>query len=83
MPINGQISGEKCSDQFSELWAKVTLILLAFPSTYNVEQGFSEVLYIKKKQYRNRLDMNKTGGHTIRFKLTTLHPAFASLAEKH
>ena len=74
----------KCSDRFPELWAKVKLFLLAFPSTYMymVEEGFIEVLYIRNK-YRNRLDMDKTGGHAIRLKLTSLHLPFASFAEKH
>ena len=72
----------KCGDRLPELWEKIKLFLLAFPSTYVVEQGFSEVLYVRNK-YRNRLDMNKTGGHTVRLKLTNLHPSFASLAEKH
>ena len=51
----------ECSDRFPELWAKVKLFLLAFPSTYIVEEGFSKVLYMRNK-YRNRLDMDKTGG---------------------
>ena len=72
----------KCSDRFPELWAKVKLFLLAFPLPYIVEEGFSEVLYMRNK-YRNRLDMDKTGRHAIRLKLTSLHLLFASLAEKH
>ena len=50
----------KCGDRFPELWEKIKLFLLAFLSTYVVEQGFSELLYMRNK-YPNRLDMNKTG----------------------
>ena len=60
---------------------KVKLFLLAFPSTHIVENDFSKILYMRNK-YRKRLNMNKTGGHTIKVKPTSLHPAFANLARK-
>ena len=70
------------SDEEAQLWEKVELFILAFPTTYIAEQGFSEVLYMRNK-YRNRLDMNATGGDSIRLKLTSLMPAFSNLAEQH
>ena len=72
----------KCNNRFPELWEKVRLFILAFPTTYIAEKGFSEVLYMRNK-YRNRLDMNMTGGNSIRLKLTSLNPAFANLAEQY
>ena len=47
----------KCNNQFSELWEKVKLFILAFLTTYIAEQGVNEVLYMRNK-YRNRLDTN-------------------------
>ena len=58
------------------------LFTLTFPTIYIIEQGFSEVLHMRNK-YRNRLDMNMTGENSIRFKLTSLNPAFSNLAEQH
>ena len=74
--------GIKCDIRFSKLWEKVKLFIFAFPTTYIAEQGFSEVLYMRNK-YRSRLDMNMTGGNSIRLKLTSLNPIFANLAEQH
>jgi len=34
----------KCCERFSELWGKVQLLLLAFPTMYFSEQGFCQVL---------------------------------------
>jgi len=50
--------------------------------TYFAEQGFSQVLHIRN-EYRNHLDMNKTGGNAIRLKLTSLQIALKKLADKH
>jgi len=72
----------KCSKRFPELWGKVKVLLLVFPTTYFAEQGFSQVLHIRNK-YRNHLDMNKTGGNVIRLKLTNLQIALKKLADKH
>jgi len=60
----------------------VKLLLLAFPTTYFVEQGFCHVLNTRHK-YRNRLDMNKTGGNAIRLKLSSLQIDLKKLADKH
>jgi len=37
----------KCSERFPELWGKVKLLLLAFPTTYFAEQGFCQVLHTR------------------------------------
>jgi len=42
---------------------------------------FYEVRHMRNK-YRNRLDMNKTGGNAMRFKLTNLQPALKNLQIK-
>uniref|UniRef100_A0A096M6F6 DUF4371 domain-containing protein n=1 Tax=Poecilia formosa TaxID=48698 RepID=A0A096M6F6_POEFO len=62
------------------LWEKARLLLLAFPTTYLVEQPFSQVLHMQSK-YRNRLDSAASGA--LRLKLTSLQPATKKLAEKH
>ena len=62
--------------------SKVVFIRFSFNIQYVVEEGFSEVFYMRNK-CRDQLDMDKTGEHAIRLKLTTLHFSFASLAEKH
>jgi len=61
----------KCSERIPELWGKVKLLLLAFPTTYFAEQGFCQVLH-KCNKYRNLLDMSKTVGNGRRLKLTNL-----------
>jgi len=48
---------------------------------YIAEQSFNQVLHMRNK-YRNRLDMNKTGGNAIRLKLTNLQPALKNLQIK-
>jgi len=64
----------------SQLFGKVKLILLGFPTTYFPEQGFCQVLHTRNK-YRNRLEMSKIG--ETPFKLTNLQPALRKLADKH
>jgi len=60
---------------------KVKLLLLEFCTMYIAEQSFNQVLHMRNK-YRNRLDMNKTGGNAIRLKLTNLQPALKNLQIK-
>jgi len=50
--------------------------------TYLAEQGFRQVGLHTHNKYRNRLEMNKTGGNTIRLKLTNLQTALKKLADK-
>ena len=80
------------------LWSTLAFILfyiLRFSSkilrnvscwTSNFVRGvlltYCQVLHMRNK-YRNRLDMNKTGGNVIRLKLTNLQPALKKLANKH
>jgi len=57
-------------------------VLLVFPTTYAAEQGFSQILHMRKKTC-NRLDMNKNGGNVTGLKLTSLQPHLKKLADKH
>ncbi|XP_071391322.1 zinc finger BED domain-containing protein 5-like [Centroberyx affinis] len=70
----------KYAQHYPALWEKTRLLLLTFPTTYLVEQGFSQVLHMQSK-YRNRLDLMASGA--IRLKLTSLQPAVKKLAENH
>ncbi|XP_071771056.1 zinc finger BED domain-containing protein 5-like [Centroberyx gerrardi] len=70
----------KYAQRYPALWEKTRLLLLAFPTTYLVEQGFSQVLHMQSK-YRNRLDFMASGA--LRLKLTSLQPAVKKLAENH
>lgn len=70
----------KYATRYPALWEKTKLLLLAFPTTYLVEQGFSQVLHMQSK-YRNRLDLMASGA--LRLKLTSLQPAVKTLAGKH
>jgi len=40
----------KCSERFPELWGKVKLLLLAFPTTYFAEQGFCQALHTRDER---------------------------------
>uniref|UniRef100_A0A8C6KAH0 DUF4371 domain-containing protein n=1 Tax=Nothobranchius furzeri TaxID=105023 RepID=A0A8C6KAH0_NOTFU len=66
--------------RFPTLWGKAQLLLLAFPTSYFVEQGFSQVLYMQSK-YRNRLNPKASGA--LRLKLTSLNPSIKTLAANH
>ncbi|KAK9960341.1 hypothetical protein ABG768_008202, partial [Culter alburnus] len=70
----------KYAQQYPALWQKIRLPILAFPTTYLVEQGFSQVIHMQSK-YRNHLDLHASGA--LRLKLTSLQPAVKKLAEKH
>ncbi|XP_076039364.1 protein FAM200C-like [Oratosquilla oratoria] len=50
-------------EKYPLLWKKVKLILLAFPTSYLVETGFSRVMHLLSKT-RNRLDIEKKGRFT-------------------
>ncbi|CAL8257930.1 unnamed protein product [Arctogadus glacialis] len=63
-----------------ELWERVHLLLLAFPTSYLVEQGFSQALHMQSK-YRNRLDLVSSGA--LRLKLTSQCPDVKALAAGH
>uniref|UniRef100_A0A3B5Q1Y9 HAT C-terminal dimerisation domain-containing protein n=1 Tax=Xiphophorus maculatus TaxID=8083 RepID=A0A3B5Q1Y9_XIPMA len=70
----------KCATRYPTFWEKARLLLLAFPTTYLVEQGFSQVLHMQSK-YRNRLNLATSGA--LWLKLSSLQPAIKKLAEKH
>jgi len=58
------------------------LLLPVYPATYVAEQGFNQALHMRNK-YRNRLDMNKTGGNAMRLKMINLQFVLKTLADKH
>ena len=68
------------SQEMAEEFLGSRVLLLAFPTTYLVEQGFSQVLHMQSK-YRNRLNLTASGA--LRLKLTSLQPAVKKLAENH
>lgn len=70
----------KYATRYPTLWEKARLLLLAFLTTYLVEQGFSQVLHMQSK-YRNRLNLATSGA--LWLKLSSLQPAIKKLAEKH
>lgn len=53
------------------LWDKAQLYVIAFPSSYLVESGFSRVFHLLSKA-RNRLDIVKKGD--LRLSLTSMEP---------
>lgn len=66
--------------RFPPLWERVHLLLLAFPTSYLVEQGFSQALHMQTK-YRNRLNLVSSGA--LRLKLTSQCPDVKKLAAAH
>ena len=70
----------KEQDKYPYLWKKIKLLLLAFPSSYLVEKGFSVVLQLLTKQ-RNRLQICKRGD--LRLCLSNIEPDIIKLANSH
>jgi hypothetical protein len=64
--------------RYPKLFAKAELLLLAFPTSYMVEAGFSHVVSILSKE-RNRLDIVARGD--LRLKLTSILPRIPELAK--
>lgn len=62
------------------LWKEAKLFVLAFPTSYLVESGFSKVIFLLSST-RNRLDIEKRGD--LRLALTTLEPNIENLAVLH
>ena len=62
------------------LWENAKMYIIAFPSTYLVECGFSCVNQLLTK-YRNRLDIVKRGD--LRLALSNLEPDIKKLASQH
>ncbi|KAK2726991.1 hypothetical protein QYM36_007736 [Artemia franciscana] len=62
------------------LWDKAQFYVIAFPTSYLVEAGFSRVSQMLSKA-RNRLDIVKRGD--LRLSLTSIEPNIKKLVEKH
>lgn len=60
------------------LWKEVKLPIMAFPSSYLVEKGFSAVMHILRKS-RNRLQISQRGD--LRLYLTKLEPNITKLVQ--
>ncbi|XP_076372972.1 zinc finger BED domain-containing protein 5-like [Tachypleus tridentatus] len=60
------------------LWDKAQLYVIAFPTSYLVESGFSRVSQLLSKA-RNRLDIVKRGD----LRLSSMEPDIKKLAEQH
>lgn len=66
--------------KYAKLYEMAHPFLLAFPSSYMVEAGFSHVNSILTK-YRNKLNVEFRGD--LRLKLTNFDPNIANIAKKH
>jgi hypothetical protein len=66
------------SQRYPKLYAKAELLLLAFPTSYMVEAGFSHLVSILTKE-RNRLKITERGD--LRLKLTSISPRIQNLAK--
>ena len=62
----------------ASLCQRTKLLILAFPTSYLVEKGFSAVMRLHTKQ-RNRLQITKLGD--LRLMLTKFEPDVAKLAD--
>lgn len=66
--------------RFPILWKRIRLLLLAFPTSYLVEQGFGQALHMQTK-YRSHLNLVTSGA--LRLKLTSLCPDVKKLSASH
>jgi len=73
-------SNGNTATKYPKLSATVEPFLLAFPSSYMVEAGFSHANAVLTKQ-RNRLNLEERGD--LRLKLTNLQPNINALADAH
>ena len=62
------------------LWQTVQLLIMAFPTSYLVERGFSAVLQLLTKQ-RNRLEISERGD--LRLRLTDMEPDIQEMVKTH
>jgi hypothetical protein len=65
---------------YPELWAVIQTFLIAFPSSYLVERGFSAVTNLLTKK-RQRLQITNRGD--LRMLLTKIEPNINELIAKH
>ncbi|KAG0434300.1 SCAN domain-containing protein 3 [Dictyocoela muelleri] len=68
------------SEKYPEIWKIVEKLILAFPSSYLVERGFSAVMNLLTKK-RNRLQIIERG--YLRLMLTKIQPRIKYLLETH
>ena len=71
---------KKMSNVYPNMWKKILKLLIAFPTSYLVESGFSAVNHILTKN-RNALKITERGG--IRLFLTKFEPNILNLVSKH
>lgn len=69
----------KQKSMYSQLWKEVELLIMAFPSTYLVEKGFSAVQQLLIKS-RNKLEISERGDLRL---MLTIEPDIISLAGSH
>jgi len=67
-------------NKYTELWERAKLFLVAFPTSYLVESGFSRMLQLQIKE-RNRLEITKRGD--LRLALTKLKPDIEKIVSHH
>ena len=67
-------------NKFPNLWKVAKLLVLAFPTSYLVEIGFSAVVQLLTKQ-RNKLDISQCGD--LRLQLTDMIPDVKSIIDEH
>ncbi|KAI6655480.1 Zinc finger MYM-type protein 6-like [Oopsacas minuta] len=67
-------------NKFPNLWKVAKLLVLAFPTSYLVERGFSAVVQLLTKQ-RNRLDISQCGD--LRLLLTDMKPDINGIIDEH
>ena len=68
------------AEKYPLFWQKAQLYVIAFPSSYLVESGFSHVSHLLSKS-RNRLDIVKRGD--LQLSLTSMEPNIKKLPEQH
>ncbi|XP_067130586.1 SCAN domain-containing protein 3-like [Centruroides vittatus] len=68
------------TNTFQRLWIEIRLLIMAFPTSYLVEKGFSAVSQMLTKQ-RNRLNICQQGD--LRLYLSKLEPNIIKLCQDH
>lgn len=70
----------KMQTKYFQLWKEIKLLFIAFPSSYLVEKGFSQVSELLTKQ-RNKLNISKRGD--LRLRMTSIEPDIENLSKSH
>ena len=71
---------KKISEHYPALWKTVKMLVIAFPTSYLVERGFSAVAQLVSKQ-RNRLQITERGD--LRLRLSDFQPYVQKLISLH